>query len=85
MGLNGRHVDAGAQLDAGEQPRDGVHDRPVGADVWELYRRTLLRTGPVATLIEWDNDVPSLATLIAEARKADRELAVACAPDRRAS
>jgi uncharacterized protein (UPF0276 family) len=62
-----------------------AHDRPVGADVWELYRRTLLRTGPVATLIEWDNDVPSLATLIAEARKADRELAVARAPDRRAS
>ncbi|MBK9082483.1 MAG: DUF692 domain-containing protein [Rhizobiales bacterium] len=62
-----------------------AHDRPVGADVWELYRQALRRTGPVATLIEWDNDVPALDVLLEEARKADRQLAGALDADRRAS
>lgn len=38
--------------------------------VWELYRRALRRTGLVATLYEWDEDIPELAVLIAEAEKA---------------
>jgi uncharacterized protein len=48
-----------------------AHDRPVGADVWALYRHALSLAGPVATLIEWDNDVPAFPVLHAEARKAD--------------
>jgi hypothetical protein len=39
-------------------------------EVWELYRRALRRTGLTATLYEWDEDVPELSVLVAEARKA---------------
>jgi uncharacterized protein (UPF0276 family) len=35
----------------------------------------LARTGPVASLIEWDNDVPSWPVLRAEAERAGDALA----------
>jgi uncharacterized protein len=38
--------------------------------VWELYRRAWARTGPVATLYEWDDDIPELEVVLAEAWKA---------------
>lgn len=47
------------------------HSRPVAEPVWDLFTRVLSRTGPLPTLIEWDNDVPDLATLQAEAARAD--------------
>jgi uncharacterized protein (UPF0276 family) len=50
------------------------HGSPVADIVWALFEHTLGRTGPVATLIEWDNDVPSFPVLMDEARKADRVL-----------
>ncbi|HRJ68952.1 MAG TPA: DUF692 domain-containing protein [Beijerinckiaceae bacterium] len=55
--------------------RIDAHGSPVEPDVWALFRHILNRTGPIATLIEWDNDVPDLATLLAEAKKADACLA----------
>jgi uncharacterized protein (UPF0276 family) len=39
-------------------------------EVWELYRRTYKRTGPTSTLYEWDEDIPDLEVVLAEARKA---------------
>jgi hypothetical protein len=51
-----------------------AHGTPVADDVWALYRHTLRRTGPRPTLIEWDNDVPPLNVLLAEAAKADAVL-----------
>ena len=39
-------------------------------EVWELYRRAWRRTGGAATLYEWDEDIPELEVLLAEARKA---------------
>jgi len=36
-----------------------------------LYADAVRRFGPVATLIEWDAAIPDLATLLAEARRAD--------------
>jgi uncharacterized protein len=39
-------------------------------EVWELFRLSCRRTGPVATLYEWDEDVPDFETVHAEARKA---------------
>jgi uncharacterized protein (UPF0276 family) len=42
--------------------------------VWTLYEETIARTGPVATLIEWDNDVPRWPILRAEAERAARVL-----------
>lgn len=52
-----------------------THSRPVYPEVWELYEATLAHCGPVATLIEWDNDIPPLAALLAEADKAEQRLA----------
>ncbi|MFW2392207.1 MAG: MNIO family bufferin maturase [Alphaproteobacteria bacterium] len=47
------------------------HGREVADPVWGLYAHALSRTGPVPTLIEWDNDVPSWPALFAEAKLAD--------------
>jgi len=47
------------------------HSRPVSDEVWSLYRRALAHTGPVPTLIEWDQDIPELEVLLAEAAKAE--------------
>lgn len=38
--------------------------------VWQLYRRAWRRTGKVATLYEWDENVPPFETVHAEALKA---------------
>ena len=47
------------------------HGSPVADAVWTLYEGVLQRIGPVATLIERDNDVPDFATLAAEAARAE--------------
>ncbi len=39
-------------------------------EVWELYRRATARTGSVATLYEWDENIPEWDVLLAEAHKA---------------
>jgi uncharacterized protein len=52
-----------------------AHGAPVADAVWSLYRRTLARSGPVPTLIEWDNDVPDFATMVAEVSLARAALA----------
>jgi uncharacterized protein (UPF0276 family) len=46
------------------------HSQAVSNDVWTLYKYALLQFGAVATLIEWDENLPSWSTLIAEAEKA---------------
>jgi uncharacterized protein (UPF0276 family) len=51
------------------------HGSPVSAAVWNLYREVLAAIGPVATLIEWDTDVPEYPVLRAQASKAQRCLA----------
>jgi len=48
------------------------HGSRVAEAVWELYADVVARLGSVPTLIEWDNDVPELAVLLAEARRAER-------------
>ena len=40
--------------------------------VWDLYRHACQLTGPVSTLIEWDENIPSFETLLGEAQKARR-------------
>lgn len=47
-----------------------THNKPVRHEVWDLYRYTIRKLGSVPTLIEWDDDLPNLSTLIEEARKA---------------
>ncbi|WLR95525.1 MNIO family bufferin maturase [Shinella zoogloeoides] len=50
------------------------HDTPVKDPVWALYETVLGRIGPVASLIEWDNDVPDWPVLRQEAAAAQRLL-----------
>jgi uncharacterized protein (UPF0276 family) len=51
--------------DAGRMLID-AHGSPVAEAVWALYWRALARSGPVPTLIEWDNDVPDYGAVVAE-------------------
>ena len=43
-----------------------THDRPVPGSVWDLYAHVLTLLGPVATMIERDDDIPPLADLLGE-------------------
>lgn len=75
---------ASASDDAGTVLLIDAHDRQVENAVWALYRRALARTGPVPTLIEWDNDVPAWPVLFEEAARAEAEIADLEALDARA-
>jgi uncharacterized protein (UPF0276 family) len=46
------------------------HGSPVPPAVWALHRAAVARFGRVPTIIEWDEDVPSLETLAMEVEKA---------------
>jgi hypothetical protein len=48
-----------------------THAAAITDPVWKLYAHAVRRFGPVPTLIEWDNDLPSLSTLLGEAARAD--------------
>jgi uncharacterized protein (UPF0276 family) len=50
------------------------HSRPVADEVWALYREALDLCGPQPTLIEWDQDIPTLDVLLAEAGRAEEQL-----------
>jgi uncharacterized protein (UPF0276 family) len=43
-----------------------THDQPVPDPVWKLYAAAIALVGPVATMIERDDDIPPLTTLLAE-------------------
>lgn len=47
-----------------------THEGPVPAEVWDLYRETVRRFGPISTILEWDTRVPPLAVLLDECDKA---------------
>jgi hypothetical protein len=49
-----------------------THDRPVPSSVWDLYAHVTTMLGPVATMIERDDDIPPLADLLAELSVARR-------------
>jgi len=49
-----------------------THDQPVPDPVWKLYAHILPRLGPVATMIERDDAIPPLHTLLAELGMARR-------------
>ncbi|WP_341887266.1 DUF692 domain-containing protein [Variovorax sp. YR752] len=46
------------------------HGSRVRESVWQLYRHTIDRFGPLPTLIEWDTDLPALDVLLDEAARA---------------
>jgi uncharacterized protein len=57
-----------------------THDHPVIDPVWTLYARAIERCGPTATLLEWDDNIPSFEEVHAEALKANRYLKRAKVP-----
>jgi uncharacterized protein len=69
--LGGHHQDTD---DAGAPLLIDAHGSPVADPVWALYEDVLARTGPIPTLIEWDNDIPDWPVLRAQAEAADRLL-----------
>ncbi len=48
-----------------------THASAIAEQVWDLYAHALRRFGRRPTLIEWDNELPSFARLLAEADRAD--------------
>src|SRR5438105_551587 len=52
-----------------------THDHPVLDPVWKLYDRAIQRAGHTATLLEWDDRIPSFQEVHDEALRADRFLA----------
>ncbi|AKS05935.1 DUF692 domain-containing protein [Pseudomonas trivialis] len=50
------------------------HGAPVDNAVWKLYEKVLAQVGPIATLIERDNEVPAFSVLLAEAQQAEWHL-----------
>lgn len=72
------------QLDNGRTLCIDNHGSRVAEPVWQLYAEALARFGAVATLIEWDTDIPALEVLLDEAGRAasvleEVELERACA------
>lgn len=47
-----------------------THRGAVSEAVLDLYRLTIALAGPVSTLIEWDDEIPELPVLLAEAERA---------------
>jgi uncharacterized protein (UPF0276 family) len=47
------------------------HVGPVPDTVWDLYRHALTLFGRVPTLVEWDEAVPELDQVLAEAQRAE--------------
>jgi hypothetical protein len=43
-----------------------THDAPIVDEVWKLYGYTIETLGPVATMIERDDHIPDLATMVSE-------------------
>jgi uncharacterized protein len=61
--------------DAGAPLLIDAHGSPVAEAVWTLYAQVIARTGPLPSLIEWDNEVPDWLTLRAQAMTAEQMLA----------
>src|SRR5476651_693988 len=50
------------------------HGAPIDQAVWALYQQVLAKIGPMATLIERDNQLPAFAVLLAEAGQSEELL-----------
>jgi uncharacterized protein (UPF0276 family) len=52
-----------------------THDHPVIDPVWKLYGQAIERAGSTATLLEWDDSIPSFHEVHNEALKANKFVA----------
>ena len=50
-----------------------THDQPVAEPVWALYRAAIARFGARSTLIEWDDNLPTLDTVVGQSIRANEE------------
>jgi uncharacterized protein len=57
-----------------------THAAAIAAPSWDLYAYALRRFGSKPTLVEWDNDIPPLSTLLEEATKVDKAVHAAGRP-----
>ena len=69
--LQGIPVERVVQFHLAGHSRNGkliidTHDHPVPDPVWQLYERAVQRFGRVSTMIERDDNIPPLATLLQE-------------------
>jgi uncharacterized protein (UPF0276 family) len=48
-----------------------THGAAIHKPVWELFKKAVEKMGAVPTLVEWDNNIPSLEILLDEAKKAE--------------
>ncbi len=55
-----------------------THDHPVIDPVWKLYAHAIRASGPTATLLEWDDQIPSFEEVHAEALKAEQFIRMPC-------
>lgn len=65
------------ELGRGKTMRIDDHGSRVSGAVWALYAEALARFGPVATMIEWDTNLPTFDVLLDEADRAALLLAKA--------
>ena len=75
--LLGLPVDRVQQIHLAGHTRQGAylvdtHDAPVIEPVWALYGEAITRFGPVATMIERDDNIPPLEDLLSELDRARR-------------
>ncbi|MGX9418551.1 MNIO family bufferin maturase [Vibrio sp. WJH972] len=65
---------AGFALDNKSTPplRIDSHDRPIDDEVWQLYLELLTRHGDIATLIEWDGQLPEFDVFQEQVNQANR-------------
>jgi uncharacterized protein (UPF0276 family) len=64
-----REIHLAGFADQGDMLID-AHNNPVAEPVWVLYQQVLQHFPETPTLIEWDNDIPSLPVLLGQAHRA---------------
>ena len=65
-------ITAGSTISEIEKYIIDTHDHPVLDPVWKLYAHATKRCGVTATLLEWDDKIPSFDEVHAEALKANQ-------------
>jgi hypothetical protein len=60
------------EADPGKELLVDTHAAPIADPAWDLYTYAIRRFGMRPTLIEWDNQIPTLQRLLEEPARADR-------------
>jgi uncharacterized protein (UPF0276 family) len=79
-------ADAIAEMHLGGYTPEGdllvdTHAAPIAEPAWDLYAYAVRRFGLKPTLIEWDNEIPPLVTLVNEGTRAEAIVSDALQPE----